>query len=645
MKKLSKEAYGGVHGEDYIPYVEDGKSRKATNTVILLMGSLLAAMFAASTAYSGMKAGLTVAAGIPGAIIGSGLVSMFAKDKGILGKNILQGMSSGGESVASGMIYVLPAIILIGAHVNFFIGILIGGAAVLFSIGIASLVQNYLLIQEHGKIIYPESMAISESLVVSETGGESLKMMGAGFGIGGLFTAMTDQVFGWMNQVLTLKSHSFYKWKFSTEVNPLLAGIGFVVGLDVALVVFAGSVFANFAIVPLLHYFTSMADSGAQVWNNASMTIAQMQVDDLTGSYTKYIGAGMMLCGGIIGAIQLIPVIVTSLKQTLAARKNQNDSEKNASNMVTLLISVVVTFVFGLIISHNILMAIIGAVLALVLAMLFVIVSARLAGTIGCSNLPVSGMTIAAIVIMTLVFVIMGWTSKANSVSLLLFGVFIVVCIAMAGGYMQTQKVTFIIGGSSKEMTKAYTIAALIGVVVVVGVTSLLSPQLAETGSNPAFGLPQANLIATLTSGIMSGNLPWVMIITGVVLSIFLWMLDLPIMTIALGFYLPISTTSIILVGALVRWIVEKMTKDEHLKDCRVQNGISLSSGLIAGGSIIGLIGILLHVTNILPVHTPTGFFGSNVMAIIMLILLVVAMLMTIMRVKKVSKVGGTNEK
>lgn len=162
--KLPKEAYGGVKGKDYVPFVTD-KSKKGANVAVMLIGIVLAAVFAASTAYSGMKSGLTVAAGIPGAIIGSMLVSVFAKSKGILGKNIIQGMSSGGESIASGMIYVLPAIILIGSDFTFFEGISVSIAGALFGIGVLSLVYNYLIIDEHGELMYPESMAISETLV------------------------------------------------------------------------------------------------------------------------------------------------------------------------------------------------------------------------------------------------------------------------------------------------------------------------------------------------------------------------------------------------------------------------------------------------------------------------------------------------
>ena len=147
--KLPKEAYGGVHGKDYVPYITD-RSLKGMNVVVIILGIILSVLFAASTAYSGMKSGLTVAAGIPGAIIGSMLISVFSKDRGILGKNILQGMSSGGESIASGMIYVVPAIILIGSEISFFQGLIIGIGGALFGVGATSLVYNYLIVEEHG---------------------------------------------------------------------------------------------------------------------------------------------------------------------------------------------------------------------------------------------------------------------------------------------------------------------------------------------------------------------------------------------------------------------------------------------------------------------------------------------------------------
>ncbi|MDU5111055.1 MAG: oligopeptide transporter, OPT family [Clostridium sp.] len=633
-KKLPKEAYGGVHGKDYVPYLND-KSKKGSNISVLIIGAVLSAIFAASTAYSGMKSGLTVAAGIPGAIIGSMLIGVFAKDKGMLGKNITQGMSSGGESIASGMIYVLPAIILIGKNITFLEGLVVGVGGILFGIGALSLVYNYLMVEEHGNLMYPESMAISETLVASEGGGDAIKYMGIGFAISGIINVLTGSFLNIVNNTISYMGSKFYKWKFATEVNPLLLGIGFIVGLEVSLTMFAGSVLANFGIAPLIGYFTELAEKNIQSWNDASVLVHQMDVNAISGSYVKYIGAGMMLCGGIIGAIKLIPTIVVSIKETLKARSGNSDKgEKGSSEIIILLAGVIIAFAAGYFISGTMKMAIIATIVALILSLLFVIVSGRLTGTIGTSNLPVSGMTIASLVILTLFFVIFGWTTKSDNKSLLLFAAFMVVAISVAGGYSQSQKVTFIIGGSKTEMQNTFALASIIGVIVVTGTIMLLSSQLAETGANAQFALPQANLMATLTSGIMSGNLPWPMIIVGVVIALFLFFLDLPIMTIAIGFYLPISTTSIILVGALIRLVVEKMSDSEKDKEVKISNGISLSSGLVAGGSIIGLIGIILQVTGVITPRTPSGFASGNMMAIILLIILVVATTIPIMMSK-----------
>ncbi|MCR6514003.1 MAG: OPT family oligopeptide transporter [Clostridium chrysemydis] len=633
-KKLSKEAYGGVHGKEYVPYFT-GKSKKGVNAPVLIIGIILAAVFAASTAYSGMKSGLTVAAGIPGAIIGSVFVGIFAKSKGILGKNITQGMASGGESIASGMIFVLPAIILIGSDITFVEGLVVGVGGVLFGIGCLSLVYNYLIVEEHGVLMYPESMAISETLVASEGSEDSIKFMGIGFAISGIINVLTGSFLNVINNTINFVGSKFYKWKFSTEVNPLLLGIGFIVGLEVSLTMFAGSLLSNFGIAPLIGYFTDMAEKTAHSWNDASVFINQMDVNTISGSYVKYIGAGMMLCGGIIGAIKLIPTIIVSIRETLNAKNiTEEGAEKNSGSMIILLLGAVIAFVAGFMISNSIAMAITGTVVTLILSLLFVIVAGRLTGTIGTSNLPVSGMTIASLVILTLVFVVMGWTGKADNKSLLLFAAFMVVAISVAGGYSQSQKVTYIIGGSKRDMQNSFMLASIVGVVVVTGTIMVLSSQLAVTGADAQFALPQANLMATLTSGIMEGNLPWPMIIVGVVMALVLFLLNLPIMTIAIGFYLPISTTSIILVGALIRVIVEKMCKDEKEKEVKVSNGISLSSGLVAGGSIIGLIGIVLQVTGIITPGNPTGFLASNGMAAILLVVLFVATIVPIIKSK-----------
>ncbi|MBS4460600.1 OPT family oligopeptide transporter [Lactococcus petauri] len=646
MKKLSKTAYGGVAGKDYLPY-EDGRKNSAGNPVVIVIGIILAILFAASTAYSGMRAGLTVAAGIPGAILGSGLLSIFIRKNNFLMKNILQSMATGGESIASGLIFVLPAVILIGQQVSFFEGVIVGVSAVLVSLGILSFVQDYLLVEEHGTLVYPEAMAISETLVASSTGGNSLKYMGIGFGVGGLITAFTSAVFGVVNNVVSYTNETFYKWKLEIEVNPMLAAIGFIVGLEVAVMMFAGSILANFGIAPLIGYFSEMAGNGHHVWNDPSTPIQAMNFAAIFGSYVKYIGAGMMISGGMIGAIRLIPTIINSVKATLDGRKNAEAGERDSLGIFAILIGIVATFVVGFIISGgNIAMTFLAGILSIVLSMLFIIVAGRLTGTIGTSNLPVSGMTIASLVILTLVFLTMGWTSSADLKSLLLFGTFIVVAISVAGGYTQAQKVTFITGGNKYEVRRFFLVAAVLGVVVVTGVIVLLRDQLALTGDAAQFALPQANLMATLTDGIIGGELPWHMIIAGIVFGIILYMIKVPVMTFAIGFYLPISTTSIILIGALVRILVEVLGKKdtEAVQEERMSSGVSLSSGLVAGASIIGLLGIILQVSGVVTPGTPTGFVGSNAMAWVLMVILIIAIVAPLMSIKKAPAAEKSDE-
>lgn len=630
--KLSKEAYGGINGKDYVPYITSG-DKKGGNLIVMIAGIILAVLFAASTAYSGMKSGLTVAAGIPGSILGSAIIAAFAKQKGILGKNLLQGMSAGGESVASGLIFVLPAVLLIGGKISFIEGIAVGAAGVLFGIGVSTLVHDYLLVEEHGKLMYPESMAISETLVASEGMGESLKYMGIGFGIGGLITLVTSSFLNKVNNVISYVNETFYKWRMEVEVSPMLLGIGYIVGMEVSLMMFAGSILANFAVLPLIGYFSSFAADGVTVWNNPGVAINAMKVGNIANSYLRYIGAGMMLSGGLIGAIKLIPTIITSIKKTLGAKISAAGSEEGAGvGRIILLAGFVISFIAGFLISGgNVMMALLASVLSVILAMLFAIVSGRLTGTVGTSNLPVSGMTIASLVLVTLLFLGFGWTSPENNKSLLLFGSFIVTAIAMAGGYTQSQKVSMVLGGSRNEMSKYLAIASIVGVVTVVGTIMLLADQLVLTGDQMQFALPQANLMATLTEGIISGRLPWGMIITGIVMGIFFYLLKLPVMTVAIGFYLPIATTSIILIGALIRQFIEMTAKTTADKEAKISNGISLSAGLVAGSSIIGLIGIILQVTGVLKLPDITGFAASNNMAWILLAVLIGLTVVTLM--------------
>ncbi len=632
-KKLSKEAYGGVSGSKYVPYVKSNEGIKELSKATLIIGLILAMVFSASNAYAGMISGLTVAAGIPGAILGAGLMRVVSKKSSVLNTTLIQGMASGGESVASGMIFVLPAVILIGQEITFFEGFITGLAGVLLGISATNLVHKYLIIEEHGTLIYPEAMAISETIVSSDAGGDSLKFMGIGAAIATVFTIISNTVLGIANTTVGFAGEKF-KWQWSTDVNPLLLGIGFIVGLEVSLAMFAGSFLANFVVIPLIGYFAQMADASQVVWNNPDLHIVDMSASDIQGSFTKYIGAGMMLTGGIIGAIKLIPTIYSSIKATLSnAGSNGENSSKFMS--IVMLIAVVGVLIAAFVATPSIGKAIVGLVLAFIFIVMFAIVGSKMTGDIGTSNLPVSGMTIASLLIVTVIFLILGWKTDLDNKAILLIGTIIVSGISVSGGYAQSHKVSFIMGGSKSEMERGFVFAAVVGVITVTSVILILSSQIGES-----IQPPQAGLMATLTQGVLVGNLPWAIIFVGVFLAIVLYLLNLPIMTVAIGFYLPMGTVTIILFGALLRVLVTKMYKDKEECEKRENNGIILSAGLVAGGSIIGLIGSALAIFttdtgNIADAafyvgSSANGFTSSNAIALILLIALCVLVMLPI---------------
>lgn len=600
-KKLSKEAYGGVSGSKYSPYISKEAKLQEVTPKVFIIGIILALLFSASNAYAALTAGMTVAAGIPGAILGGGILAILTRNNSnALNTNIMQGMASGGESIASGMTFVLPAVFLIGQDVSFLTGFLVGVAGALFGIAVTSIVHNYLIVEEHGKIVYPEAMAISETVVSTDAGGEGLKIMGLGALLGSVMTLVSTQITGLMSTTVSFAGDKF-KYQWQTDANPLLLGIGFIVGIEVGIAMLAGGILANFAVIPLLGYFTSIADPSAVAWNDTSLALNAMTAADIQSTFTKYIGAGMMLAGGIIGAIKLIPIIFTSVKEVMGSSSNSNGDNKDFTGIL-FIAGIVILFIAAFFITSSILMLIIAVVLILLFSFLFSIVSAKMTGDIGTSNLPVSGMTIASLLIVTVVFVIFGkltgdagWTNEAGNLTVLLALTSVVTAISISGGYSQSQKTTFVLGGSRVAMQKFYSIAAIIGVGSSVAVIKLLSDQIVN---NPQMvPAPQATLMASITQGILQNNLPWTIIFVGIFLAIVLFLLDLPIMTVALGFYLPLGTVSIVFFGGLLRWIIDKRNaSNQEVLNEKVERGTIFSSGLIAGGAICGLIGAFLAV-------------------------------------------------
>lgn len=597
-KKLSAEAYGGVEGSKYTPYVTNHDGKGVVNAVVLIVGCLLAALFAMSNTYSGLLTGMTAAAGIPGAILGAGILAAFGHNH-IFKTNITQGMASAGESIASGMIFVFPAVFILaaggaGVEVTFIEGFVAGVAGALLGIGFTSIMSNYLIVSSHGEIVFPEGMAISETLVSSDAKGFGLKVMSIGAAVGALFVLVGYQFLWLFENTMTFAGEK-YQWKFQAEANPILIGIGFIVGLEVAMPMLAGGFLANMAVIPLLADFASMADPTIYIWNDPSTLLSEATAGDIRNSYTKYIGSGMMMVGGFIGVIKLIPTIISSMKETFGTKVDGQAGAKDITGILVaigMILSGIACLWFGATYDISMTFMFLIAILAIALMFIFAVVASRMTGDIGTSNLPVSGMTIASLLLVTLVFLVTGHTSPEENVVIILVASIIVTAIAASGGYAQTQKATFIIGASRPQMTKVYIAAAIVGVVVSVATMFLLKDGIVSG----AFPAAQANLMASLTQGILTGTLPWAMIFTGGFMAIVLWLLKLPIMTFAIGFYLPFATVTAVTLGAILKFFVDnKKYKSEEEKVARGEKAVLYASGLIAGGSLCGLVAIIIQ--------------------------------------------------
>ncbi len=588
---LSSEAYGGVDGSKYKPFVNPLNNLSQGSIKAILIGILLAILFAASNTYLGLTAGMTVAGGIPGAILGTGMLYALFRKKSILEGNVIQSMSSGGESISSGVIFVLPAIILIGGNINPLEALIYSTIGVILAVFVIILVRKYLIIQSHGELIYPESMAISEVLVSSnsESSGKMKKLL-AGASIAGIFKILGSDALNFFNSYPT-KIFATFKAQFGIGLSPALIGVGYIIGIEVAFAMLAGAILASFVLVPLFGFFGDL--STKLIVFPSLVPISEMSPGAIASKYIRYIGAGAIATGAVINIVKVIPTIISAVKQTFGNVSISTTSSYNEDvSMKILGLLVLVSFVIISIIPNNLLFGIIVATLTIMCAFLFAVVGSRMTGIVGTSNLPVSGMTIASLLVITPVFALFGYTNISAMGLVLLCGTTIVVAIALSGGFAQSLKVSFILGAKTKIVQKAFIIASCFGVVVVVSLIMILDKVYGFKSDNTILIAPQANLMALIVKGILNGELPWVFISCGVFIAIMLAILRLPVMSVAIGFYLPLTTVLAIVCGGILRWLIEKKYKnvEESFKENQINNGVIIASGLIAGEAIVGLI-------------------------------------------------------
>src|SRR6266436_4793386 len=598
------------------PYIPPSQSPAEFTLKAIIIGALFGLLFGASTVYLGLRAGLTVSASIPIAVLAISILKKLGGST-ILENNIVQTIGSAGESVAGGVVFTIPALIFLTpdgpAFFNYFQITMLAFAGGILGVLMMVPLRRALIVKEHGVLPYPEGAACADVLIAGERGGKLASMVFAGLGIGALWKGLS-----WVfNLFLTELDYSmprtsqFPSATLNVDVSPEYLGVGYVIGPRIAGTMFAGGVLSWLVLLPLLSILGAyipvpFPPIHPNYANNPAtgmpFKISEMSAPQLWSSYIRYIGAGAVLAAGLITLARTLPTIVASAREGLkdfgAGGRGQARlrTERDIPTVVVLVGSLLLAIFLAVAPKMPTQGNVLASILIIVFGFLFVTVSSRITGLIGTSSNPISGMTIATLILTCLLFVFLGWTGDVYAPIALCVGAVVCIAAANAGGTSQDLKTGYLVGA-----TPVYQqIGLIIGVVtsaLVIGMTTLYLHSVMGIGST-SLPAPQATLMATIIKGLLSQNLPWGLVLVGVFITLTLELCGIHSLSFAVGSYLPIATTAPIFAGGLVRAYVEKKTKTSE--ESEVGAGTLFSSGLIAGGSLAGILYAVLFGRNLI---------------------------------------------
>jgi len=586
----------------------------------MIVGGLLAIVFGAANAYLGLLVGMTVSASIPAAVISMAVLRIILKRTSILENNIVQTITSTGESIAAGVIFTLPALFIWQLQPSLITIAVIALAGGVLGTVLMIPLRRALIVKEHDTLPYPEGTACAEVLIAGEKGGQGAKIVFGGLGVGAAFKALTDAVKAFPASI----EWEIYKFKnaaIGMDTMPALLGVGFIIGPKIAGVMLAGAVLGWIGIIPLISYIGDFANT---VIYPGEIPISEMNYHDIWESYLRYIGAGAVAFGGIIGLIKTLPTIYSSFIGALKgfARKNEQTQLRTDEDIpFPLIIGLTLLFLAILMFYPSLQIGFIGSIMLFIFGFIFVTVSSRVVGIVGSSSNPVSGMTIAALLFISIILVAIGQTGESGMVTAIVIGAVVCIAAAVAGDTSQDLKTGYIVGSTPKWQQIAQLYGVFITSIVIGGVLVLLDNAHGfGTSELPA---PQAMLMSMLVEGIMEGDLPWNLIFIGMATAAMVELFGIGSLPFAVGLYLPIHLTMPIMLGGLIKAATGKLTKDkERLKD-KNERGILLSSGFIAGEALTGVfIAIAVSLGVVFPEETFLGSIGSAIAFSIVAIIL-----------------------
>ncbi len=625
------------------PFVPDESKMAEFTLKSILLGSIFGIIFGAATVYLALKAGLTVSASIPIAVIAITLGKKFFNTT-ILENNIIQTTGSAGESIAAGVVFTLPGFLFLSANENgsssgeMYFGYISILTLAIFGGILGTLMmiplRRSLIVKEHESLPYPEGTACAAVLKAGEKGGDFAKtaFQGLGFAIAYAFLQKVFHVIAEAPEFVTKQTNKFFpSANIAGEITPEYLGVGYIIGFKIAGVLVAGGVIAWLGLIPLLATVVPMDTTAAQLvklgylkdlataggpgnWNPMTHTFTDT-AGAIYRAYIRQIGAGAVAAGGFITLFKTIPTIIASFKDSMASSKTNENYQKVKRTEQDLNIKIVLFGSIGLIILMTLLPQIPGTsifnklligVLVVLFGAFFVTVSSRIVGLIGSSNNPISGMTIATLMGTCLVFIAIGWTGKVYEPMALVVGGMICIAAANAGATSQDLKTGYLIGATPKYQQMALFVGAIVSSIFIgltvkildTPTTEMLNQGIHHAIGSDAYPAPQGTLMATLIKGILSYNLDWQFVLVGVFLSITMELCGVNSLSFAVGAYLPLSTTLPIFAGGCIKKGVTFMQtrKGEAPEDEELGKGSLFATGLVAGGALAGVLIAMLTV-------------------------------------------------
>lgn len=570
--------------EDFKPYISSETKVPEFSFRAIILGIVLGLIFGVGNAYLGLKVGTTVSASIPAAVLSMAILSLFFKKVSVLENNLVQTVASVGEGLAAGVIFTAPALFLLGEPPSIYRMMLLSGLGAILGILFMIPMRRYIIVEEHGKLPFPEGTACAEILKSKQSSRSKALTAVTGIVIGSLYKILS----GILNLWKEVPSWTMTKWNklaFSMDCTPALLGVGYIIGARICSYLLFGGILAWWVLIPLI----SMFAQGQVVIYPGTIPVSQMSPDEIWTNYIRFIGAGAIGVGGLFSLFKVFPLVKKTLKvgfKELFERKHERKVLPRTDRDISLkwLILGSIAIILFLWLFPGLPMNFLTIVLLVVIGFFFVAVTSITVGVVGSTSNPASGMTITTLLITCLVFVVLGWTERMYLISALTMSIVVNVAIALASTTSQDLKTGYILGATPRAQQIGEIIGTILPALAIGGTLYLL---------NNAYGFgskqmpaPQASLMALVAKGVILKDIPFTLVFTGIVVGILIAIIGIPILPVAIGLYLPLSLSTGMMAGGVVSWLVKKFQKTEEADE----RGILASSGLVAGDACTGVV-------------------------------------------------------